>query len=422
MILFTDIFETTKPVTNSELVFSELDPISSDMAYSIFADDSEFVYPALWGETTYFEDIDPSVTYTASPIYAEDFLWGTSISNYLMYTYTPEPSDVAWGDTAIYFDGEEWPPYMYAQLLDGVLVVVVPWVSLFTEIETVLPLWGFLYGDNTEEDFPPWHPVRPELSGYLPHTLFSNRILLDSYEAPVFGSYLIYEENTAINPEWSSVYLDTDEWIDVVWETTTAYQDAFEWVGDRTITSIFVDHFLYVRPVTTDTFLFSDAFGWNVDFLGWQLLTTDNMENDFPPYIYLPTENGYLPADIWRHAFTDTYEVFSTVEWEASPYYVDNFNVTAIAFSTTAYYRDGYENLPLLQYGLTLTYLFELVIWSDVTYIENWEWMDLIEYFDPFTEDFEWAPTVSYVEPPDLAEDFELNKVWECFFSDSFES
>jgi hypothetical protein len=293
---------------------------------------------------------------------------------------------------------------------------------LFTDTEVVSPQWDLLYLDNTEVDFAPWHPVRQEPSGYLPHDLYSFRIFLDSYEAPEFHTYLIYREDTTINPAWHHLYSDTSEWVEMDL-SVKIFNDDFDWDSGVSYDSIFIDYFSYIRPATTVTLLVSDSFEWNAEFLGWNLLSTDNMETDFSPYLYRPTENGYLPTDIWVSLLRETYEVFSVVEWDSTPVYADNFNVTPWTFSNTVYYHDTYENLPLLQYGLTFTYIFELVIWSDVTYSETWEWVDKLNYFDPFEEDFEWAPpTPIYMESPELADDFELNKVWVCFLTDSFES
>jgi len=203
----------------------------------------------------------------------------------------------------------------------------------------------------------------------------------------------VYTEHVGVNIVIDTLaFIDTIRWEDYLFNSSSVFSDTFN--VNRT------KDFEYVGK---------DTFDW-VDFV-YSKIFTDNNETTFIPYFSIA----------WK-TYSDIiyFNYISQDVWEELNSYGDSFEPPYSDFNDAPSYMENFEYMTGLNHILSSIYTFELVTWDEVSiYIENFEYLPKFNYFDPFEEDFNWEPSISY-DLNSINYNFEIYRAYELIFSEIF--
>lgn len=354
------------------LLYAELDPedINNIFTMPMYSDDLEYFMVINWG--VYFIDV---------------LDWETAVTYNLLYQEEEYQDPIVVWDNYYLEDCEWWLPFND-----------VGWSLIYTDIliEGIFDITLFV------EDLEWWTPYQ---------TITWENIYSEIITEPYVTWELLFRTQWSMDAIWENLLVDAIEWLPD-FTAQQLFSETFEWRPTYDFNQlILTDGFNVTEPEQMDNSIFIDDLEWAQAI--FDEIYIENFETDFLPYKVFAWRQNH-----W-YIMTDPSE---DVVWVTPAIFIDNFE-TVYIFHAVKKYTENFERLGILNYLLQTEYRFEMVSWSSSPfYSDDYEYMEKLNYFDPFLEDFEWRPSINWYTVPALYEDMELSFVWDMLFVDSFES
>lgn len=397
--IYVDSFEPIVPNVVSQWLYTYYQAEGVALDFHISSFDFEVENTVIW--KSLYSDIEGIVVLSSNIIYSDDFEWESPIISNLLYRLEDRTSAVKWGNNIHTDNMEWWLPYHNIVFTNGTWAIVTLWANTYIDQEFTYQWKDTAAYIDTMEWWLPYYSIN-----------VTKHIYTTSFDTTTVNWVKLYSDDTDYNVMWVlTTFHDDFEWDSPVISNLIS-RDTFEWSSLTTSIKIYTDRFNVLNPVNASNNFYTEDMEW-IHSITSEGIYVDNFETDYLPYY----EFKFNPVRYYIDA-----EVDVTLLWDDNLYYSDDFERISTEWKTIPLYQTSNEFIGILPYSLIKTYTFELVTWNDTAvYTEVYELLDVLVYFDPFIETFDWTPTIAWDDTATGIETFELNKVWIKTYSDLFE-